>query len=134
MVRRRQRIRDGDLKHGGIKSAVAMRGKNISLSDVYRTGLFPSSFAGLYDYMGHAKCREAKPPTLGQRVSKRYHAIFSHISALLSGRCWFVGVPANRPMQLRPTDLLRSGTIGEHRLVYYDAPGKRKSKLNHSVQ
>ncbi|KAB8259182.1 hypothetical protein BDV32DRAFT_60626 [Aspergillus pseudonomiae] len=74
------------------------------------------------------------PSMQGQRVSKRYHAIFSHISALLSGRCWFVGVPANRPMQLRPTDLLRSGTIGEHRLVYYDAPGKRKSKLNHSVQ
>lgn len=36
MVRRRQRIRDAVVKHGVIRSAVAMHGKNISLSDIYQ--------------------------------------------------------------------------------------------------
>ncbi|KJK66395.1 hypothetical protein P875_00021483 [Aspergillus parasiticus SU-1] len=58
----------------------------------------------------------------------------NHISALLSGCRWFVGVPANRPMQLRPTDLLRSGTIGEHRLVYDESTRPANAKLNQNVQ
>ncbi|KAB8209476.1 hypothetical protein BDV34DRAFT_16251 [Aspergillus parasiticus] len=113
-----------------------MPGKNISLSDIYQK-LDRSPHPLLVDmayYIGHAKCREAKSQTLGQAVSKRYRAIFSHISALLSGCRWFVGVPANRPMQLRPTDLLRSGTIGEHRLVYDESTRPANAKLNQNVQ